>query len=230
MAITSGQCSRASRTGLRGLAVVGGDRHAGAVAVRGDQPRPPPRHPTSGWSASATTTAPTSAASVRAWPDRRGARARRAARREEPMPVRHVRVVYSMCSAELDRGRAGDDQDRVRAAGPQQLDAALGEGLPVQLDERLRLAEPGPFSRGEQHPRDRRAHGPQAYARPRRPRGGSAEELVVDAALGVGQRLAGAAPAELDQLGGDRHRRLLRRPGTRGRARSASAAGPAPPR
>jgi hypothetical protein len=36
---------------------------------------------------------------------------------------------------------------------------------------------------------------------------------VVDAAFGGGQRVAGAAPAELDQLGGDRHRGLLRRPG-----------------
>ena len=52
----------------------------------------------------------------------------------------------------------------------------------------------------------------------------------VDAALGVGQRPSRTAPAELDQLGGDRHRRLLRGAGARGRGRSASAAGPAPPR
>ena len=38
-------------------------------------------------------------------------------------------------------------------------------------------------------------------------------ELAVDPALGVGQGLAGAAPAELDQFGRDGHRRLLRRPG-----------------
>ena len=37
--------------------------------------------------------------------------------------------------------------------------------------------------------------------------------LVVDAAVGLGQGAAGAAPAELDQLGGDRDRRLLRGPG-----------------
>jgi len=37
--------------------------------------------------------------------------------------------------------------------------------------------------------------------------------LAVDPALGVGQGLAGAAPAELDQLGRDGHRRLLGRPG-----------------
>ena len=48
----------------------------------------------------------------------------------------------------------------------------------------------------------------------RRPRPQAlADELVVDAAFGSGQRVAGAAPAELDQLGGDRDRGLLRRPG-----------------
>ena len=40
-----------------------------------------------------------------------------------------------------------------------------------------------------------------------------AGELVVDAALGGGQRVAGAAPAELDQFGGHRDRGLLRGPG-----------------
>src|SRR5690242_8058216 len=39
-------------------------------------------------------------------------------------------------------------------------------------------------------------------------------ELVMYAALGGGQRVAGATPAELDQLGGDRHRGLLRCPGS----------------
>ena len=42
---------------------------------------------------------------------------------------------------------------------------------------------------------------------------GLAGELVVDPALGGGQRVTGAAPAELDQLGGYRYRGLLRRPG-----------------
>ena len=69
-----------------------------------------------------------------------------------------------MFRAKFDRGGAGDDEDRVRAAGPEQGDAALGEGLPVQLDQRLRLAEPGSLPGGQQHPRDCRAHGPQAYA------------------------------------------------------------------
>ena len=35
----------------------------------------------------------------------------------------------------------------------------------------------------------------------------------VDAPVGAGQRLAGAAPAELDQLGGDRDGGLFRGPG-----------------
>jgi hypothetical protein len=64
-----------------------------------------------------------------------------------------------MCSVELDRGGAGDDQDRVRAAGPQELHAALGEGLAVEFDERLGPAEPGPLPRGEQDARYRGAHG-----------------------------------------------------------------------
>jgi hypothetical protein len=63
-----------------------------------------------------------------------------------------------MCSVELDRGGAGDDQDRVRAAGPQEVHASLGESLAVQLHQRFGLAEPGSFSRGEQDARDRRAH------------------------------------------------------------------------
>src|SRR5271166_4595939 len=50
------------------------------------------------------------------------------------------------------------------------------------------------------------------HARRRRPQA-LADELVVDAPFGGGQRVAGAAPAELDQLGGDRYRGLLRRPG-----------------
>jgi hypothetical protein len=63
-------------------------------------------------------------------------------------------VVHGTCSAQLDRGGTGDDEDWVRAAGPQQRHAALGEGLAVQFDERLGPAEPGPLSRGEKHSRD----------------------------------------------------------------------------
>jgi hypothetical protein len=36
--------------------------------------------------------------------------------------------------AKVDVGGAGDDEDRVGAAGPEQGDAALREGLAVQLD------------------------------------------------------------------------------------------------
>jgi hypothetical protein len=63
-----------------------------------------------------------------------------------------------MCSVELDRGGTGDDQDRVGAAGPQEVYAALGESLAVQLHQRLGPAEPGSFTRGEQDARDHRAH------------------------------------------------------------------------
>jgi hypothetical protein len=64
-----------------------------------------------------------------------------------------------MGSVELDRDGTSHDQDRVRAAGPQEVHAALGESLAVQLHQRLGLAKPGSFTRGEQDARDRRAHG-----------------------------------------------------------------------
>jgi hypothetical protein len=38
-----------------------------------------------------------------------------------------------MCSVELDWGGTHDDQDRVRAAGPQEVHAPFGERLAVQL-------------------------------------------------------------------------------------------------
>ena len=58
------------------------------------------------------------------------------------MPVRHCWIVYRMYSVQVHRGGAGHDVDRVRAASQEGIDAALGERLPVQLDQRLRLAEP----------------------------------------------------------------------------------------
>jgi hypothetical protein len=64
-----------------------------------------------------------------------------------------------MCSVELDWGGTDDDQDRVRAAGAQEVHAPFGERLAVQLYQRLGLAEPGPLPRGEQDARDPRAHG-----------------------------------------------------------------------
>ena len=59
---------------------------------------------------------------------------------------------------------AGDDVYRVRAAGQERIDAALGEGLAVQPDQRLRLAEPRALPRGQQNPGNGRARGPQGYA------------------------------------------------------------------
>jgi hypothetical protein len=79
-----------------------------------------------------------------------------------PFPV--VDGASLMFRAKFDLGSAGDDEDRVRAACPEQGDAALGEGLAVQLDQRLRPTEPGSLPGGEQHSRDCTAHGPQAYA------------------------------------------------------------------
>src|SRR4029077_8586323 len=65
---------------------------------------------------------------------------------------------------QFDLGGTSDEEDRIRAAGPEHADAALGEGLTVQFDERLRPAEPGALPRGQQHPRNSRNHHPQAYA------------------------------------------------------------------
>ena len=59
-----------------------------------------------------------------------------------------------MIRAQFDLGGTGDEEDRIRAAGPEHADAALGEGLTVQFDERLRPAEPGALPRGQQHPRN----------------------------------------------------------------------------
>jgi hypothetical protein len=59
---------------------------------------------------------------------------------------------------------AGDEEDRVRAAGQEHADTALGEGLPVPFDQRLRPAEPGALPRRQQHSRNTPAHDPQAYA------------------------------------------------------------------
>jgi aldose 1-epimerase len=68
-------------------------------------------------------------------------------------------IVDSTRPVELDRGGAGDDQDRICPAGPQQVHPPFGEGPPAELHQRFGLAEPGAFPRGEQDPRDRGAHG-----------------------------------------------------------------------
>ena len=99
-----------------------------------------------------------------------------------------------------------------------QRHAALGEPLAADLDERLRLPEPAPPARGEQDPGDSRLphvsalHACQAKPGARPSGWQPAEAAVVDAAGGGGERTAGAAPAQLDQLGGDRDRGLLGRP------------------
>jgi hypothetical protein len=69
-----------------------------------------------------------------------------------------------MGSVELDGGGAGDDKDRVRAAGPQEVHAPFGQSPAVQLHQCLGSAEPGPFTGGEQDARNPYAHGVQAYA------------------------------------------------------------------
>ena len=64
------------------------------------------------------------------------------------MPVRHCGLYTVMYSVQFHRGGAGDDEDRVRAAGQESFNAALGEGLPIQFDQRLRPAEPRALARG----------------------------------------------------------------------------------
>ncbi len=72
--------------------------------------------------------------------------------------------MHRMGSGQVHGGGAGDDDDRLRAASAEQLDAALGESLPGQLDQRFRPAEPGALPRGKQDARNTVSHGPQAYA------------------------------------------------------------------
>ena len=77
----------------------------------------------------------------------------------------------------------------------------LGGGLPTQTNVHEMAQRVAPV------------RGAAAVAARRCRPQGLAGELVVDPALGGGQRVTGAAPAELDQLGGYRYRGLLRRPG-----------------
>ena len=53
-----------------------------------------------------------------------------------------------MYSVQFHRGGAGDDEDRVRAADQESFNAALGEGQPIQFDQRLWPAEPRALARG----------------------------------------------------------------------------------
>jgi len=134
--------------GVARLAVVGGHRHAGAVAVRGDQPcdrfRADQRLVGQGHDDRSDVGIDESLEGG----TERGAHA-----------GAPLWIVYRMCSVELNRSGTGDDQDRMRTAGPQEVHAALGESLAVQLHQRLGLAEPGAFTRGEQDARDRGTHG-----------------------------------------------------------------------
>jgi hypothetical protein len=144
--------------GIAGLAVVGGDGHARPVPVRGDQPGHGLR----------------SDERLIGEGDHRRTRvgagqslegdAERGTHAGPPLLV-----VDGLRPADLDRGGARDDQDRVGAAGPEEFRAAFGERLTAQFDERLGPAEPGPFPRGEQHSRDRSLHGPSVRARPGAP-------------------------------------------------------------
>jgi hypothetical protein len=138
--------------GVARLAVVGGHRHAGAVAVGSDQPgdrfRADQRLVGQGHDDRADIGAGVGIGQSPQGGPERGAHA------GPPLWV-----VDGMRSVELDRRGTGDDQDRVRAASPQEMHAALGESLAVQLHQRLGPAEPGSFTRGEQDARDRRAHG-----------------------------------------------------------------------
>jgi hypothetical protein len=135
--------------------VVGGDRHGGAAAVGGDQPgdglATDQRLVGQGHDDRADVRA--------AINEGLQAGAQRGAHAGAPRGV-----VDGARSGQLDGGGAHHDQDRVGSAGPQQVHAALGQGLPAELDQRLGLAEPGAFPRGEQDPRDRGAHEVQAYA------------------------------------------------------------------
>ncbi len=143
--------------GVAGLALVGGDRDAGPGAVRGDQPRDRSRP-----HQRLVRQRDHRGAHVARQAGRRGLRAERvqrgAQRRAHAAPP--LRVVDDMRPGQLELRGAGDDEDRLRAAGPQQRHTAFGEGQPVQFDERLRPAEPGALARGEQHARHRIAHGP----------------------------------------------------------------------
>ncbi len=57
-----------------------------------------------------------------------------------------------MYSVQFHRGGAGDDEDRIRAAGEQGINTAFGESLPVQFNQRFRLAKSRALPRGQQNP------------------------------------------------------------------------------
>jgi hypothetical protein len=57
-----------------------------------------------------------------------------------------------MYSVQFYWGGAGDDEYWGRAAGEQGIDTAFGQGLPVQFNQRFRLAESRALPCGQQNP------------------------------------------------------------------------------
>jgi len=141
--------------GIARLAFVCGHRNAGAFPVGGDQPgdRPGPDKRLVGQGHDHRAEA---VAVAVAKGEQRGSQRR--AHAGAPLWI-----VYSNGPVELDLGGAGDDKDRIRASGPQEVHAPFGQGPAVQFHQRLGPAEPGPFTRGEQDARDRRVHEVLAY-------------------------------------------------------------------
>ena len=126
--------------GVARLALVGGDRHGGAGPVRGDQAR-------DRLSAHQRLVGQRNHRGVHVRGKGSQGGAERGSHAGTPLLI-----VYCTYSVQFYPGGAGDDDDRIRAAGEQGIDAALGEGPPVQFDQRFRLAESRALARGQQNP------------------------------------------------------------------------------
>jgi hypothetical protein len=133
--VLAGQEHRVAR-----LAIVGSDRHGGASPVRGDQARD--RLLAHQWLVGQR--------------DHHGVHVRGKSSQGDTKRGSHAGaplwIVYCMYSDQLHRGSAGDDEDRVRTTCYERIDTALGKGLPVQFDQRLRLPEARALPRGQQYP------------------------------------------------------------------------------
>ncbi len=150
------------------LAVVGGDRHAGAGPVRADQPAHRLRShqrlihqrnhhradPVGAVGAEAVVALLAGAGGI--------LQAESGQRRTQGRshPGSPDRIVYSIYAFEAEIRGTSDHEYGIGAAGTKQRHAALGERLTTQFDQRLRPAEPRPFPGGEQDPGDPRQHGP----------------------------------------------------------------------
>ena len=134
--------------GITGLAVVAGHGHAGSAAVGGDQPRNRAR-PDQGLVRQRDHHRAHIHRKLRGRPVLRSFRSFRCFRSFGSFRVGKgaeggaeggahtgapVFVVDGMNSVQVHLGRAGDDQDGIRAARPQHIDATRSQGLPVQLD------------------------------------------------------------------------------------------------